>query len=243
MYVTEMLQGRPYQCFIPVPMVPSLSKESISICRRWDNVLSQSLNGEKFNGDLAHAVAQLENRLNNEDRILHVRTGIEKWMSQRSLNVEKIIEINSALRGAKSAGFRQGPVWMGGPHPADSWHVGAPPARLKGLVKQLLSQQDSTYPTIAWAFISMLRILQIHPFADGNGRTARFYFLWLIHRKIGPSVEAISIINYLFDRKVMDINSLSKDMQASGFIDMDLQRLAEFFMSTRDGLEQVASGR
>lgn len=224
MYVTEALNGRPYQCFVPVPIFPAIDPALIKTYAALDREFARTIDASAFPVRAAGTVAQVGNRIDAGDRHARAVSALERWLGRDRLGIEQLKKIHTALTGASTPHFRTGPVWMGGPHPADAWHVGAPPARLNGLMKQLMGLPDSKWPVTLKAMVALLRILQIHPFKDGNGRLARWYAIWLVHHGLGPAIGVLDLLDRLCDRTRFDLNSASLDVQNSGRFDDFLLR-------------------
>lgn len=96
-------------------------------------------------------------------------------LSGRGLQARQFIEANKLVTQT-NAPLRTGPAWMDASHPADSWYVAPPGPRVPGLMTELLGfvRGASIHPILA-TFVASLRLLHIHPFKDGNGRTARCF--------------------------------------------------------------------
>ncbi len=224
MYVTEILDGRPYQCFIPQPLLPAVEASRIKAFAALDRALKNTTDASVFTPRAAATIAQTRNKLDVADRQAEAEAVLNAWIGRERMGVEQLKKINAALTGKQQAIFRNRPVWMGALHPSDSWHVGSPPARLNGLMKTLVSLPQSNLPASLQALIGLLRVLQIHPFEDGNGRMARFYAIWLIYRQLGPSIDALNLFDMLCDRPRFDLNAVSLEVQNSGRFETYLDR-------------------
>jgi Fic family protein len=216
MYLTEVLGGRPYQCFIPQPLLPSVEQSRIKAFTKLDRALKIAPDKSEFFHFAAATVAQPRNKMAPAGRHSEAHAVLSAWLERERLGIEPLKKINAALTGKKEAVFRARPVWMGSAHPSDSWHVGSPPGRLNGLMKNLMDIPQSNLPASMQALIGLLRVLQIHPFEDGNGRTARFYAIWLAHRKLGLVTGMLSLLDALCDRPQFDLNAASLEVQNSG---------------------------
>ena len=72
-------------------------------------------------------------------------------------------------------------VWPGHPKPVNNRLTDSPriprtpPIEVAGTVRAVMSRIDAALPPGAWrGAVQYLAVIQIHPFADGNGRVARF---------------------------------------------------------------------
>jgi Fic family protein len=228
MYVTELLDGRPYQCFIPQPLFPAVEPSRIKAFATFDRALQHTTDGSGFLDRAAATAAQTRNKLDAADRHAEASAVLNAWLARDRLGIEQLKKANAALTGKRQAAFRTRPVWMGAMHPSDAWHVGSPPGRLNGLMKTLTDLPSSPLPASLQALIGLLRLLQIHPFEDGNGRTARCYAIWLAHRRLGPATRMLDLLDALCDRSRFDLNAASLEVQNSGRFDAILDRILAF---------------
>ena len=231
MYVTEILDGRPYQCFIPQPLFPAVEASRIKSFVTLDRELKRTADASMFMGRAAATIAQSRNKLDAADRPAEAEAVLNAWMGRERLGIEQLKKINAALTGKQATGFRSRQVWMGALHPSDSWHVGSPPARLNGLIKKLMELPQSNLPASLQALIGLLRILQIHPFEDGNGRVARCYAIWLVYRQLGPSIGTLNLLDALCDRPRFDLNAVSLEVQNSGRLETYLDRVLDLYQT------------
>lgn len=86
-----------------------------------------------------------------------------------------------------------------------SSYVGSPAPRLDALVDVILAMIRQPWPTTLIAVVSLTRLLQVHPFFDGNGRTARLYACWLVRRRLGPSPLFLHLLDALWNRAEFSI--------------------------------------
>ena len=233
MYVTEILDGRPYQCFIPQPLLPAVVASRIKAFAALDRALKNTADASVFTARAAATIAQTRNKLDPEDRQAEAKTVLNAWIGRERMGVEQLKKINAALTGKQQAIFRSRPVWMGALHPSDSWHVGSPPARLNGLMKTLVDLPQSNLPASMQALVGLLRLLQIHPFENGNGRVARCYAIWLLYRQLEPSIGALNLFDALCDRPRFDLNAASLEVQSSGRFETCFDRVLDLHQTDR----------
>lgn len=219
MYVTNILGGKPYQSYIPEPLFPSVTKAQINWFQEWDGILSKACNAAVFASGLSHTVVQSINKPSSTRTLGHADTAVAQFLQRERIGLKHLKKINGVILGNRGSDLRNTPVWIGAPHPSLSWHVGSPPQMLENLMKNLLEDPPSYYPASMLAIVCLFRILQIHPFADGNGRTARFYAAWLTHGIIGPSVKFLDVLNALWQRSQLDINAISLTAQSEKSFD------------------------
>lgn len=111
---------------------------------------------------------------------------LQKLLRKSDITPKELKVMNAKLTGANKASYRGDLVWFGNEHPADSFFVPPLPQSIQGLVKNALDfYQDKSVPVTMRAGVSLLQILMIHPFKDGNGRVARFLFLLMLAKKFG----------------------------------------------------------
>lgn len=107
--------------------------------------------------------------------------------SSSRLSVKALEQVHSALVGPECTGVRSIPVWMGAPHPAKAWYVAPSPSYIPGLLSDLCEfATDRRHCALLRASVTLLQLLLIHPFADGNGRLSRALFLGIAAREITP---------------------------------------------------------
>ncbi|WP_413290333.1 Fic family protein [Bdellovibrio sp. HCB337] len=90
---------------------------------------------------------------------------------------EDILQINSLLLGSETREFRKVPIYIG-PHQA------CPVEWLEESVRhfndEILKIENHSSPLIA-AALSQYSLVSIHPFVDGNGRTAALLGDWILN--------------------------------------------------------------
>lgn len=221
MYITEMLMGRPYQCFIPRPVIPVVGPRYLRAFAEIDRkCLASRDEGDIFMASAIEFVARVDTKRSSDGRVANVAKMVANTLARNQIGITQLKKINAELVGRDEQGFRTGPVWVGAPHPALSWHVGSPPGQLKALIKQCLSLPEMPMPSTMQALMGLIRLMQIHPFNDGNGRTARLYALWLGCRRLGASDRLLQLLSILTNRARFDLNAASLDVQNTGRFDL-----------------------
>ena len=214
MLVTRMLSGLPYQSYIPKPLMPPIEQPALDLCRRVDKWLATTCEPTTFASSLVDAITQPANRPTTATESASAQSAASYLLARDQVGSKHLKKINGLIRGQQGSEFRDKPVWIGSPHPSASWHVGSPPNLLSGLIKHLLADPPAHHPASLTAIFLLFRLLQIHPFADANGRTARLWSIHSIHRNIGPAYGYLQILDILWNRSRVDINSLSLTIQS-----------------------------
>jgi hypothetical protein len=142
---------------------------------------------------------------------------VARLSSRARIGLSDLLEANGQLTGRARSKLRDRPVWMDATHPADSWFVAPPPGLLRdSLIDMCALAQDASLPVTLRASVSMLLMLQIHPFEDGNGRTARALYAALVRRGLGPAQEAISALAGIWAFRGMKLHSASLHLRDLG---------------------------
>ena len=215
MYVTRIFNGLPYQAFIPRPVVPPIGIDHIHRFREIDSWLKRTLDKNQFAEDAPCIIAKMDRRITSPEPFLCAEKAVSFALSSRSFGCKQVKRANAILTGAPSANFRPGPGWVGAPHPSMAWHVGSPPENIEQLMQAVIQPLDKELPASLIATIRLFRILQIHPFGDGNGRIARLTALRTIHERIGPATGYLWLIDRLWNRSKSNISTISLDSQKS----------------------------
>lgn len=209
MFVTEVLHGKPYQSYIPVPMVPAIASQYVAGFAELDRMMQASVDARVFDAAIVASLAQDNARSllggDGDDRFGGLASAVARAFQSRKIQRRELVDLNALIVGKPQTGFRKGPAWMGAPHPAISSHVGSPAPRLDALVAAILTMAPQSWPTTLVAVVSLTRLLQVHPFFDGNGRTARLYASWLVRRRLGPSPLFLLLLDALWNRAEFSI--------------------------------------
>lgn len=212
MFVTEVLSGRAYQSFVPDPLFPTLEADYLYRFKDLDEKIKLNIKRHDFDERCIRAVLQSQNSISSSGREEPIRLAHKRIFHIKKINKADIIAYNSIITEHVSTNYRRCPVWVGGVHPAVSRHVGSPVATLDPLMKRILKESQTYTPITLAAFVSLVRFLQIHPFVDGNGRTGRFYFCWLLNRRLGPSSLYLQMLDKLWCRADFDLQSSSYEI-------------------------------
>jgi Fic family protein len=92
-------------------------------------------------------------------------------------------------------------------------------------IKKVLSQKPNMIEALFYAGLIHLRIAQIHPFADGNGRMARLLEKWFLSSIFGEMIWGLQSEKYIFEHKS---EYYSKISLGSDFYNLDYSKSVEF---------------
>lgn len=107
----------------------------------------------------------------------------------------ELLRANALLCG-RSGGrstWRTGPVWVGRVPRQRSVSEGADPKEIPRLMSVWSKLHERALPISLLIAVSSLRLLQVHPFLDGNGRTTRWLALRLARRH-PPAFDELSAL-------------------------------------------------
>src|SRR2546426_9341696 len=109
---------------------------------------------------------------------------IERHQSKKVLSSEDALKLHriissGAMDQGRAGRFREMRVRVGGYHPP-------PPEEVPEMMEELLAwwnRSSKRWPAVLSSAIVHYRFEEIHPFADGNGRTGRTLALWELYRR------------------------------------------------------------
>jgi hypothetical protein len=230
MLMPAKYNGRPYLWFSP-PLLKSVEFANFNTrFQELDAALHKiafDLNRDEF----ASAVeAHRSSRMMGGDYRAHegqerqsIFPAIEQLCAADLLSSRSFIAANGLLTGRLGI-VRQEIVWIGGIHPADSTYVAPAPAILPRLLSNLATFLNISELSVTLrASVGLVKLLQIHPFADANGRTSRALFLAICVREFGfrsallrvlPSVWRIGALRlWAASLRIRDYNDWEEFME------------------------------
>ena len=213
MFEASTLDGIPYLSYIPRPVLPAISDYEIKRFQQLDMLLAAEHKIENFIDAYVEVVLLNTVRKSDENAYERARLAVDYALKVRVIGKKHLIKFNQLLVGHNDETFRQRPVWLGATHPAYAWFVGSPANKLENLVDQVFKVSNLKLPASLVGLISLFRLLSIHPFSDGNGRTTRLYVIQLIHRTFGPSMMYLELLEALWDRPQFDMHAVSLAMR------------------------------
>jgi Fic/DOC family len=208
-FVTEVLGQKIYQSYVPRPVMPSLDKVVIAKFYQLDKLICKLTCSSDFDKECVSAIDRSGLDEAHISSILNVALKFEK------IGEKQLLKLNALIIKSPDAIYRQTPVWVGAPNPGISWHVGSPASHIKKLMADIIRINDEQRPSSLAIFISLIRLLQVHPFIDGNGRTARLYACCLCKKVFGRSSIPVEVIKALWMREEFDLHSASVEIRDS----------------------------
>ena len=116
-----------------------------------------------------------------------------------------------------------------------------PPEQVSGLMSELLgwwNEEASKWSPVVTSAIIHYRFEEIHPFADGNGRTGRTLALWELYRRGFDTHHIFSVDEFYWENRPRYYESLDAVRKAGGDLTGWLEYTAEGLRLT---LEKVWS--
>ncbi len=159
-------------------------------------------------------------RTESEQMILNNLRAIQfiEGEKDRELDFNLILELHKIMTTNTKAeeyagGFRKGPVFVTDHIDGEIAHIPPSWEDLNRLMKDACDfcNHETTFihPIIKASIIHFL-IGYIHPFADGNGRTARSLFYWYLFKKGYSLIKNISISRAILDSRIQYDKSFLK---------------------------------
>lgn len=162
---------------------------------------------------------------------------IEARSTARRIREADVLRLH-ALIGAKAmeqgeAGrYRRQQVWVGGYTPP-------PPDRVRPLMRDLLrwyNERSKAWSPVISSAILHHRFEDIHPFADGNGRTGRALALWDLYRRGFDTHHIFSVDEYYWADRARHYRALARVRKEKGDLTSWIEYVAEGLRIT---LQQV----
>ncbi len=102
-------------------------------------------------------------------------------------------------------------------------------------VSLLLPEKLDSFEIFYYAALIHLVFVKIHPFQDGNGRTARLLEKWFLLQKLGPKAAAVQLEKNYFK----NINEYYRNLRKPGleYHELDYKKSLDFLLMTANGIE------
>lgn len=122
-------------------------------------------------------------------------------------------------------------------------YVAASPEIVKGELEKLFDDIDfliktelNDFEVFYYAAMIHLVFVKIHPFQDGNGRTARLLEKWFLIEKIGEKATSVQL-EKIYYNKLKDYYSNIKKLGLE-YEDLDYDKSLDFLLMTTIGLDE-----
>ena len=160
---------------------------------------------------------------------------IEKNAGKKSITQENILRLHAIIAGGvmdqgRAGQYRTMAVRVGRfvPPPADE---------VSGLMREFLewwNAQAGGYSPVVSSAVLHYRFEEIHPFADGNGRTGRAIALWELYRRGFDSHHIFSMDEFFWSDRSRYYDELDGVRRAGGDLTAWLEYAAEALKRTLD---------
>lgn len=225
---------------IRVPWVPSLVTDAMARLA-WGSTAIEgcTLSLEAVRGLLEgkKAIGYPDKHVRMAQNYLNALSWIQKREKAREITEKNLFQLHKILgEGAIDEGpvgkYRKVDVRAG-------LHVGAPWQEVPEVTRDLLEWLNgpaSELPAVFSSAILHLRLAEIHPFRDGNGRVARAMATWELYRKGFDTLHIFALDEVLQENRAFYIKNLQR-VQVEG---QDLGGWIEFVAETvLETLERV----
>lgn len=164
---------------------------------------------------------------------------IEKNAGKKKLTHEDLFRLHAIIAGqvmdqGAAGAYRTIRVRVGP-------HVPAPPGEVSGLMFELLewwnTKAAALSPVLSSAIVHY-RFEDIHPFADGNGRTGRALSLWELYRRGFDSSHVFSVDEFFLENRPHYYAALQGVRTSGGDLTSWLEYCAEGLQKTLERLWQ-----
>ncbi|WDE05969.1 Fic family protein [Thalassomonas viridans] len=112
--------------------------------------------------------------------------------ANKQLSLQKLLEVNRLLETEhkKAGNIRKNQNWIGGKSPTAAYYVCPPAEQVDHLISDWLDfVNNADQPQDVIAIVGHNQLLNIHPFADGNGRTGRVFLQSRLEQKYGDIIH------------------------------------------------------
>ncbi|MBI3021313.1 MAG: Fic family protein [Candidatus Omnitrophica bacterium] len=160
---------------------------------------------------------------------------IERHQHKRAITHEDVLTLHRVIAGGVmdqgAAGrYRQIGVRVGR-------HVPPLPHEVSGLMRELLEwwdERSAQWSPVITSAIVHFRFEDIHPFADGNGRTGRMLALWELYRRGFDTQHIFSVDEYYWEDRSRYYRALQAVREQGGELSDWLEYVAEGVHRTLD---------
>jgi hypothetical protein len=140
------------------------------------------------------------------------------YLATHRLTARSLVRANALVLERQLSSFRSGPMWVGANDPAHAWFVAPPAACVEALVDDLIefNRSHEDLAVLLRACVSMCQLLLVHPFEDGNGRTARALLLGMTLRELDCRNMLFYLLDQLWQYKGSALHAASTKLRVTG---------------------------
>ncbi|KEO81443.1 Fic family protein [Tumebacillus flagellatus] len=229
-----------------LPLPPSVLKKLQKQSRESTVLLSTKIEGNRLDERAKRQALYAQSEEGLEQEVFNLMKAIEflEQAEHRQLPITEelikqlhaVIQVVHGGRRPKFSEYRQAQNVVGNRNqsgyymPPEYQDV---PTLMEDLVAWVNSPNSMQIPAPIKAGIFMYQFLTIHPYMDGNGRTARMFATYLL-RKAGLGLKGLFVLETFYDRNLTGYyESLQMDLHHNYYFgrnDADLTRWLEFFI-------------
>jgi len=223
---------------VQVPWIPALQKDA----RVRNTHSSTAIEGNPLTLEQVRAIEEGGTVTGTAERakreVLNYFAGlrfIERASRKRPITHDEILTLHRMIAGGVmdqgTAGrYRHIGVRVGR-------HVPPPPHEVSGLMRELLdwwNGDSAQWSPVITSAIVHFRVEDIHPFADGNGRTGRMLALWELYRRGFDTHHIFSVDEYYWENRPRYYRALQAVREQEGDLSGWLEYVAEGIHHTLD---------
>jgi Fic family protein len=164
---------------------------------------------------------------------------IEKHLGDSPLKHQHILKLHGIISGGvmdqgEAGRYREIMVRIGR-------HLPPPPEAISGLMTELLewwNQKSETWSPIITSALIHFQFEDIHPFADGNGRTGRMLAIWELYRRGFDTHHIFSVDEFYWEDRPRYYAALEEVRRHGGNFSNWLEYCAEGLRGTLDRVWQ-----
>ena len=138
-------------------------------------------------------------------------------LGRKPVSIKTLRRANAMAVGEPVSVFRSNSMLVGS-HRADHASFVAPPAQcVASLMSDLITfiEKRDDLPVTLRAAVAVGQFLLIHPFRDGNGRTARAMFIGFCGRNLGFSPALLNMVRVLWEHRGLQLHAATMHVRES----------------------------
>ena len=223
---------------VQVPWIPALQKDA----RVRNTHSSTAIEGNPLTLEQVRAIEEGRAVTVTAERakreVLNYFAGlrfIERHAPARPITHDEVLTLHRLIAGGVmdqgvAGRYRQVGVRVGR-------HVAPPPHEVSGLMRELLdwwNGDSAQWSPVITSAVVHFRFEDIHPFADGNGRTGRMLALWELYRRGFDTHHIFSVDEYYWEYRPRYYRALQAVREHGGDVSTWLEYVAEGIHRTLD---------